>query len=44
MAIVGYKLVHEYNPTANDPQELFVIDYNTQNFAEVLRGNFRCPI
>lgn len=44
MPIVGYKLVHEYNPTASDPQELFVIDYNAQNFAQVLRGNFRYSI
>jgi hypothetical protein len=39
--ITGYKLVQESDGVKDDPQQLFVIDYNSKNFGEVLQGNNR---
>jgi len=39
--ITGYKLVQENDETKDDPQQLLVIDYNSQNFGQVLQGKDR---
>jgi alcohol dehydrogenase len=38
---LGYKLVHENDETKDDPNNLFVIDYNNKSFGEVLQGIYR---
>jgi len=35
---LGYEIIHEFDETKDDSQQLLVIDYNTKNFGEVLQG------
>ncbi len=36
--LLGYKIIQTKEEVNNDPQEIFVIDYNTKDFGEELKG------
>ena len=42
MRFTGYKIVQESDEIKDDPQQLFVIDYNSKDFGQVLQGNNNC--